>query len=160
MSGIEVAGVVLAVLPLFISAWEHYEDGLGPAKAAFNWQSQLSSQMDSLIDQRFLFETSIEQLIAPVTSPQEQAALIEECYDSLWADSNIQQRIDQRLGDARGPFRSNMLKFEKICRSAWPCCGGLLKLQSKADSCLEIADYLDIDKDGHSGSVSLRGTRV
>jgi len=32
MSGIEIAGLVLAVIPLFISAIEHYEDGLRPVR--------------------------------------------------------------------------------------------------------------------------------
>lgn len=33
LSGVETAGIILAVLPLFISAFEHYNDSLEPLKA-------------------------------------------------------------------------------------------------------------------------------
>ena len=117
MSGIEVVGIVLAVLPIFISAWEHYNGGLDPAKAFWHWEKQLPSHIRSLRDQQCLYELNIDMLIAPIMTAEERFALNGKEMHPLWKDSRIQHRIKERLGRTVLPFQSNMAQFESTCRS-------------------------------------------
>lgn len=121
MSGIEVAGIVLAVLPLFVSAWEHYEKGLDPVSAFWSWERQLPVQIDKLRTQQCLFECNLDLLIAPIMSPAEREALNGKDFHKIWKDESIQLRIKQRLGRALGPFESSLRHFERTCRSIADC---------------------------------------
>ncbi len=48
MSGIEIAGLVLAVLPLMISATEHCRSSMDPVLAFLRWGEELDKAMREL----------------------------------------------------------------------------------------------------------------
>ena len=48
MSGAEVAGLVLAILPLCVSALEHYRDELRPFKSLFRYHKEIQRSAEDL----------------------------------------------------------------------------------------------------------------
>ncbi|KAL2029015.1 hypothetical protein VTO58DRAFT_110045 [Aureobasidium pullulans] len=84
MSGLEVAGLVLAVMPLFISAFEHYEEELRGFK-------------------RF-FSQTLEYLLTELTDKDELDGMITRGYGKLWEDSDMSDKLQQQLGTAYESF--------------------------------------------------------
>ena len=75
MSGVEVAGLVLAVLPLVISALEGYKEGRNPIKTfAWKWKFELESLIRCLKEQRWFFRNSIQVLLQAAGAGQETTA--------------------------------------------------------------------------------------
>jgi hypothetical protein len=56
LTGVETTGLVLAALPLFISAFEHYNDGLEPIKAFWDIDRLLPIQIRRLVSALALIE--------------------------------------------------------------------------------------------------------
>lgn len=64
MSGVEAASLVLAVLPLVISALEAYKEGRNPIRTfAWKWRFELESLLRCLKEQRWFFRNSVQVLL-------------------------------------------------------------------------------------------------
>lgn len=111
MSGIEIAGLVLGAIPLVISALEHYEDIIGPAKTFFKFQGELDCAIRELRNQHTHFEQSIEVLLRPITTDQQLSEMIDNTKSKLWQDPDIEQELRSNLGTA---YASYMRTFSDI----------------------------------------------
>jgi hypothetical protein len=84
MSGFEAAGILLAVLPLCISAIEDYNRGLEPLKAFMQWNNQLPTLIRALRAQHVHYEMNLKAILMPVTSEEEVSALMSDGYGEMW----------------------------------------------------------------------------
>lgn len=99
MSGIEIAGLVLAVLPLVISALEGYKEGRSPIKTfAWKWRFELESLIRCLKEQRWFFRNSIHVLLQTAGANQEESAGTDALV--LLAEPESRESLTNYLRDA------------------------------------------------------------
>ena len=113
MSGVEAVGFVLAVLPLFISAAEHYRDGLGFVKRAIRRKDFIIQYKDELALQRTLLALYIKAVIGKTTlSPSTQSELVDNPIGTSWQRREVVSQLSEELGEAHLPFVS---LISRIC---------------------------------------------
>ena len=112
MSGFEVVGVVLAVIPLFISAAEHYRDGLGSIDRFWNKERILRKYIEDLYIQQTLLRQTLQGVLVDVDIDASiKSALLEEPASNAWQKAFVQQKIAERLGPVHGAF---MILLERL----------------------------------------------
>ncbi|OCL00859.1 uncharacterized protein K441DRAFT_599828 [Cenococcum geophilum 1.58] len=114
MSGIEIAGLVLGAIPLVISALEHYEDLIDPAKVFVKFQGELGRAIRELRNQHTLFEQSMEVLLQPITTDRELSEMIDNTNSELWQDPAIEQELRSNLGKAYPSYMRTVNDIQKI----------------------------------------------
>jgi hypothetical protein len=114
MSGVEVAGLLLGVIPLVISALEHYEDFIGPSVAFVKYHGNLGRAVRELRNQHALFEQTILILLAPITKPEERSDMIDNSDSELWKDAGIEQALREALGGAYPAYMSVFHDIQRI----------------------------------------------
>lgn len=117
MSGIEVVGLVLGVIPLVISAMEHYHDGLDPIKAFLDWKGRLSTALRDLWYQHTLYQMSVHLLLKDLTSQTEFKEMMVNPRSGLWKDENIGRNIRGRLGLAYLAYLETVVEIGSIVKA-------------------------------------------
>jgi hypothetical protein len=112
MSGIEIVGLVLGALPLFISAAEHYRDSVDFVKRALKKKQFLKQYKDELDIQRTLLCLYIKGAVGRTTlPPKTQAQLIDELDGDAWQRPEVIKELSNELGDAYQPFVALLIKI-------------------------------------------------
>lgn len=62
-SGLEIAGLVLATLPLIINCLEHYNEGLKPLRNFFNYRETIERLASDLLTQKWELFHTCERLV-------------------------------------------------------------------------------------------------
>lgn len=94
LTGVETAGLVLAVLPLFISAFEHYNDGLEPIKAFWDIDRLLPIQIRRLRNQHVHYEQTLRILLAQIVDRNEVEEMIAAPNSDIWKTPDMQERLE------------------------------------------------------------------
>jgi hypothetical protein len=98
MSGVEVAGFVLAAIPLVISFVEHYADGLRTVNRWRKYDRELKSVCRRLRSEEELFRNTCELLLHDiVSSEQEMECLISDPLGKEWANKDLEQNLRSKL---------------------------------------------------------------
>jgi hypothetical protein len=116
MTGVEIVGLVLAVLPLFISALEQYNEGLEPVKSFFQWRTQLPCFIRALRTQRVHLEQNLKVLLSPIASQDEITTMILDPTGEMWK-GDMADRLQERLGEAYEEYQSTVIDCEEILKS-------------------------------------------
>lgn len=117
MSGIEVAGIVLAVLPLFISALENYENGLDPIRAFLEFDSELPNQIRKLRDQHINYNLTMKLLLSSIADSEEVDEMISDPGGDCWKDRNMQKRLEERLDESYQAYLDTIKHIEEIMKT-------------------------------------------
>lgn len=105
MSGIEVVGLVLAALPLFISAAEHYRDGLGSIHKFFRKERILELYIDELNLQDSYLRLHLQSLLGNTELPAEtQEKLGIDPAGPEWQSAVVKRELEENLGLAYESF--------------------------------------------------------
>ena len=97
VTGIETAGLILAILPLIISALESYKKGLRPFKTFLrDWRIELENLIRCLKDQKVYFRINLH-LFLKSAAPDENAEMLSEEYSVFLQDDRLKKQIDQYL---------------------------------------------------------------
>lgn len=84
VTGIETAGLVLAVLPLIISALESYKEGLTTIRRFYYSEAQLNKLIRTLKVQRSKYRTNLEKLIKATAPDLGIQDIPEDFTDQVW----------------------------------------------------------------------------
>ncbi|KAL8855863.1 MAG: hypothetical protein Q9178_007483 [Gyalolechia marmorata] len=114
LSGLEIPALVLGAIPLVISALEHYEEIIGPAKAFVRFHGELDRAIRELRNQHTLFEQCIELLLRPVTTDEELSEMIDNTKSNLWQDPAIKQQLRRNLGKAYPSYMATIDDIQKV----------------------------------------------
>lgn len=116
MSGLEVAGIVLAVIPLFILAIEHYEDGLGPVKMLrlSVYRRQLAHYRTKLVLEYGLYTNALEELLVDIVPRQDLRNMITQGSGPLWKDPMLDNRLKERLGMIYDTYLIVMRQMQEV----------------------------------------------
>ncbi|MCJ1387909.1 hypothetical protein MMC18_000752 [Xylographa bjoerkii] len=93
----EAAGLVLAVIPLVISALEHYAEGVSTITKWWSYKRELNSLVRVLDAEYARFLGTCEKLLHGLVSPAELKALIEYPGGPLWKNEVIDKKLKMRL---------------------------------------------------------------
>src|ERR1700728_2961217 len=98
LSGVEIAGLVLATFPLVISALEAYDDGFQQIKEWVRFKGEFAAFLNALARQRIFFRQNLEELLAPIVeSDFEMAQLLDDPGGAAWKGDDTNERLKQRL---------------------------------------------------------------
>jgi hypothetical protein len=113
MSGIEVVGLLLGVIPLVISAMEHYKEGIDVLADIRNYRSTLKSLKTKLSIQEELYRGTLQRLLLSELSQPEVHALFPEPgatgSSALWGTKDIENKLRRRLGNKYDIFMDVVL---------------------------------------------------
>jgi hypothetical protein len=108
MTGIEAAGFVLGVLPLMISAAEHYEDVFRPFKRYRKFAPELELYQQQLGTQKTIFRNECHLLLATLTNRQTAKDMLREDRHPSWKDPDLNVRFSRQLGDSEAACKSTI----------------------------------------------------
>lgn len=115
MSGIEIIGVVLGALPLFLSAAEHYKSGLDFARRAIKKHQFVAVYQDELAVQQTLLNLYIKAVIGRTRlSPAVQSELLDSLAHDVWRRPEVVTELTRELGDA---YQSFISILTRICNT-------------------------------------------
>jgi hypothetical protein len=102
MSGFEIGGVVLGVLPLLISAVGTYDSVYRPFITRYkDYEPALKSFQQGLLTERAIFRNECRLLLKSSVDSESVQDMLEDLKHDRWADSDIEQRVSQYLGDSK-----------------------------------------------------------
>ncbi|KAI9369917.1 hypothetical protein BJX61DRAFT_517611 [Aspergillus egyptiacus] len=138
MSGVEVAGLVLAVLPLVVNQLENYSRGLTTIKGLRRYRWELEGYSSNLSAQYAIFLNTLEIFLQDVVDdPDERSKLISNPKGPAWSAVYLKTTLADKLGRDYHPFTATITRL----------CSQLEELSARLDR--ETPDY--------SKAVSLRG---
>ena len=101
MTGFEIAGAVLAVLPLLVSAAEHYEDAYRPFLRLRKFDAEVRRFQQQLNTQRTIFRTECELLLAQAGGEDDRATkMLQDPAHPSWQDVNVDNALLEVLGES------------------------------------------------------------
>jgi hypothetical protein len=100
MSGVEALGLVLGIVPLMISAAEHYEDVFRPFKRYRRFAPELDIYRQLLGAQKTIFRNECRLLLASLTGGQRASEMLKQKSHASWSDSILDERLSEQLGDS------------------------------------------------------------
>ena len=113
MSGIEAAaGLFLGVLPLVISAIEHYDDVLKPFINYRNFTSKAQKLYDGLLTERTIFRTECQLLLSTVLERGVVSRMLDDADHPSWIDQVVCQRFGRQLGQLGAACSSIVSKIK------------------------------------------------
>ncbi|KAG8166645.1 hypothetical protein KVR01_002334 [Diaporthe batatas] len=114
MAALEICGVVLGVIPLVISALEHYKAGKGAAAAFVKWRGQLDTLIFRLKLQRTFFYLHTLELLreAQVAQLRDRVDLTEEECVAVLRDKETGEAIREYLGPLHDTFEEVLGRYE------------------------------------------------
>jgi hypothetical protein len=115
MSGFEVAGVVLAVLPLLISALEHYKSGAGAASSFVKWRGHLDTLLYRLKTQRTLFYLNAMILLRAAGVDDLTGQDEGECVRVLM-EEETGKIVEEYLDFTYSTFESTIREYERCLK--------------------------------------------
>ena len=119
VTGIETAGLVLAVLPLVISALESYKDGLQTIRRLYHSEAELRKLTRTLKVQRSKYRTNLEKLIKAAAPNLGIQDVSEDFCDPIW-HGELNARVKAYLDDR---YES----FEMVVEDYQECIGEIAK---------------------------------
>jgi hypothetical protein len=118
MSGIEIAGLVLGVFPVLISALKAYREG---AETMTDWwkiaRAYKKTQQD-LSYHQILFEGNVERFLLPlVVDDDELTVLMADPAGNRWENDELEARLRQRLPKSYDLFLDIICDISKLVES-------------------------------------------
>jgi hypothetical protein len=116
VTGIETAGLVLAILPLFISALEHYKEGLEPIKIFLDYDNQLPMQIHRLSCQHVQYELTLRILLSEIAEGDDLAEMITNPFGASWKAAAIQRKLKSRLRESYDAYERTVQHMEGLLK--------------------------------------------
>lgn len=98
MSGAEV---VLGILPLLVSAAEHWDDCLRPFKRYRSFAKEVDRFRQHLNVQHTIFRNQCRILLENVTEDDSAVQMLAHWKHPLWSDSEIESQLSRRLAESK-----------------------------------------------------------
>ena len=130
----------MAVIPLVISALEHYAEGVSTITKWWSYKSELNSLVRVLDAEYARFLRTCEKLLHGLVSPAELKALIEHPGGPLWKDRTLDRKLKIRL----------QMSYSSYTRS----------IEDMVEAVRELEAKLEIGPKGRVSNVSNPGLTV
>lgn len=119
MSGIEAAGLVLAVFPIVVSGLQHFTEGVETIKSWKRYQRELAKYSRTLETQRIVYLNTIERLFEGIIqSNDELEALMEDPEGAFAHKPQYEEGLRNRLGRSYNNYLLIMADMLEALRKA------------------------------------------
>lgn len=109
VTGIEAAGLALAILPLFVNQIDAYVRGIEKIKAVRRYRRELQGYSMRLSTQHAILLNTLEQALEGVVDEEDEVGeLIRNPQSDAWQDPVLQKRLRQKLDRNYEVFVGNM----------------------------------------------------
>jgi hypothetical protein len=114
MSGFEVAGIILGLIPLLISGLEDYSKGVSMIKNMKAYESVLETMIADFITSSAIYRNSCEELLSPLMLPDAKFyELLNDPKSKTWDSDELGKELRNRLGDSYEPYKLAVEKLNK-----------------------------------------------
>lgn len=103
MSGIEAAGLALAILPLIVSAAEHYEDCFHPFLQYKNFAREADFFRKLFGVQKVIFKNQCGILLQELVDHDAALAVLNGAHHLSHVSDELERRLDELLGESKEP---------------------------------------------------------
>ena len=97
----EALGIVLAILPLLVSAAEHYDDCLRPFIRYRRFASKVDRFQQKLSIQRTVFRNECRILLESVVEHDVANRMVDDNTHPQWNDKELEQQLGRHLDTSR-----------------------------------------------------------
>lgn len=116
MSGVEALGLLLEIVPLLISAIEHYDDVLRPIHRYREYTTKSQRFCDELETQRIVFQAECQLLLGELVGPATAQKMLCSSEHPLWRDKTFCKSFEDRLGSLGLTCSSIISRVESTLR--------------------------------------------
>lgn len=118
----EVAGLVLAALPLLISALEHYEDAIDPITSFIHWKQELPRVIRELYMAHTSYELNLRLLLSHAVDDNAQLTdMVNDPRCDHWKSPILVGALQEHLGIAYEPGMSTIHEIAAIMIAIAQC---------------------------------------
>ncbi|KAJ5361951.1 hypothetical protein N7541_002795 [Penicillium brevicompactum] len=115
VSGIEAAGVALALIPLLVNQIDGYARGIEKIRLLRNCHRELLTYHTGLNTQHAILQCTLENVLDKVVNDEEAvASLIQDPQGAGWKDATLQKALLRKLGRNYEPFLGNMSSLSEL----------------------------------------------
>lgn len=100
MSGIEIAGLTLAVLPILLSAAQLYSNCLSPFSRYKRFAKEARDYHKELEIQRTIFRNQCRNLLEEVIDHDEASSMLNSLTQQAWKNQRLDEQLAQHLGES------------------------------------------------------------
>lgn len=108
VTGVETAGLVLASIPLVVSALEHYAEGVNTVTKWWSYRRELASLIRLLDAEYAQFLGTSEKLLEGLVPPDKLEELIADPGGPGWNDRELDRKLKGRLRRSYGSYLSSV----------------------------------------------------
>jgi hypothetical protein len=108
MTGDEAARFEIGVLPLMLSAIEHYEDVFKPFKRYRKFDPEIELYQQQLGTQKTIFRNQCHLLLATLANRQTAKDMLKEGKHPSWEDPDLNERFSRLLGDYEAAYKNTI----------------------------------------------------
>ena len=112
MSGAEALGLLLGVVPVLISAIEHYDDVLRPIHRYRKFNSRSQMFCDEYETERSVFHAECQLLLGEFVGLSTAQEMLADSAHPLWMHENLRTRFEGRLGNLGATCLSTVSKIK------------------------------------------------
>ncbi len=131
MSGLEVAGVALAVVPILLSAAEHYDDVQRPLARLFKFSREVSRYCKRLKTHSTIFREECRLLLGHVVRDEEVIQMLKASSHPLWKDGVVERGLVELLSTSREACMNTIGMVKKVLEEIEHEVGELCEIASK-----------------------------
>ena len=100
MSGFEIAGLALAILPVFMSAAQQYNNCLGPFSRYKRFAKEARGYYKELEIQRTIFRNECRNLLEEIVDHDEASSMLDSLNQKAWTNKKLDEQLAQQLGES------------------------------------------------------------
>lgn len=109
ITGVETAGLLLAIFPLLVSALEHYQEGFERLSDWWKFRTEFLGLMHAIGRQAILFDENLEELLSPlISSDAEMDTLLRDPTGPFWRRAELEERLRNRLPKSYTSYRNTI----------------------------------------------------
>ena len=99
MSGLEVAGIALAVFPILVNGMTRFVDGVQTIKYWRRYRFRLQDYADIMETQKVYYQDTLEALLSGIVQSEDEIGdLMELPRGAIWKKAEYEEKLRQRLG--------------------------------------------------------------
>lgn len=98
MSGIEVAGIALAVFPILVDGLVRFLDGVETIKHWRRYRSRLQDYADIMGTQGVYYQDTLEELLTGIVPEDDITDLMGQPTGAIWKKQEYEEKLRRRLG--------------------------------------------------------------
>jgi hypothetical protein len=110
-TGIEVAGLVLATIPLVLAGLELYANGISATRRYLRYSREFKELVEDLRAEHTIYLNSIQILLFGVVSQNDMTRFLTEPCGDRWKEDKFDQKLRKRLGQTYGSYLETIAKM-------------------------------------------------